>query len=92
MIQLEDTVMRRPDLLTSGMEDETVMFDLESGQYFGMDPVGSAIWERIAKPIKVVEMCRALQEEFDVDPATCQKDVLAFLNELFENQLVQQCV
>ena len=90
-MNLETVLVKRADLLSSGMDEDTVMFDLNSGRYFGMDVVGSAIWSRLKDPVRVSDLCDLLQQEFDVDQETCERDVLAFLDELLENQLVQVC-
>jgi hypothetical protein len=73
------------------MDEETVMFDIEGGKYFSMDPVGSEIWQRIESPIKVSELCAQLTQVFEVDQERCESDVIRFLEELLENKLIEIC-
>jgi hypothetical protein len=47
------------DLVTSDLEGEVVM-SIESGNYFGLNPVGSRIWELIEQPVKVAEVVEKL--------------------------------
>jgi len=55
---------------------------IENGEYYGLDDIGSRIWELIEKPVKVSNLIDTLLERFDVDRGTCEKDVLKFLNDL----------
>lgn len=88
-INLETRLKRRPDLVASNMDGETVMLDMESGQYFGMDAIGSVIWDKLQMPTSVADLCHALQAEFEVDAKTCEQDVSEFLQELVENGLLE---
>jgi hypothetical protein len=65
------------------------MMSVEKGQYFGLEPVGSRVWELIEKPVKVAELIDGLLGKYDVDRETCEKDVLAFLEELHEAGILQ---
>ena len=44
---------------------------------------------RIEETVSVSALCAELVLEFDVDPATCESDVLEFLNDLQAKGLVQ---
>lgn len=81
-ITLESTVSQIDDIVTSDIDDEKVMMSIEKGQYFGLEAVGSRIWELLGAPIKVAALIDALLQQFAVDRETCERDVLAFLEEL----------
>ncbi len=70
------------EIVASDIDGETVMMSIENGKYYGLDDIGSRIWELIEKPAKVSELIDTLLERFDVDCDTCERDVLRFLNEL----------
>ena len=82
------SICRRADVLTSHVGDETVMLDVEKGYYYGLDPVATRVWDLAAEPIVVTTLCERLTAEFDVDLATCTQDVLAFLESLHANGLL----
>lgn len=65
------------------------MLDPEQGAYFGLNPVGSRIWELIERPSAVAEVCRVLTAEFEVDDRTCQSEVLGFLGRLDASRLIE---
>ena len=89
MIKTESYIKRNKEVFASEIDDEVVMMNVDTGKYYGMDTVGSRIWELIAEEIQVREVINKLMEEYDVEEEQCEKDVLEFLNELYENKLVQ---
>jgi hypothetical protein len=72
--------------------DETMILSLENGVYYGLDPVGSRIWELLNESGSVAQIREALVEEFDVDPERCERDVLALIRQLLHERLVDVSV
>lgn len=87
-ITLEATVVRCSDVIASPVDHELVMMDLERGMYYALNAVGADIWERLAQPIAVADLCSQLMQKYEVDRETCQADVLAVLNEMAANGLL----
>ena len=85
----DSRVVRSEEYITSTVDNELVMMSLEKGTYYGLDAIGSQIWENIAAPTTIDALCQKLVDEFDVDPAQCQADVLAFLNELHREGMIR---
>ncbi|MEI8355126.1 MAG: lasso peptide biosynthesis PqqD family chaperone [Deltaproteobacteria bacterium] len=77
------------DIVASDIDDEKVMMSVEKGQYYSLDPIGSRVWELIEGPVKVSDLIDALLTKYDVDRETCEQDVLAFLEELREDGILQ---
>ena len=88
-ISPESRVSQIEDIVASDIDDEKVMMSVEKGQYYGLDPIGSRVWELIEKPIKVSDLIDALLLKYDVDRETCERDVLAFLEDLYEDGILQ---
>lgn len=82
------TIKRNPELVETKMDGETVMMSINSGEYFGLDPVGSRIWELIENPIPIDQLIDKLIDEFDVSRDECEIDTLEFLNQLQEKKLL----
>ncbi len=87
-ITRDTTFVRSDDFLASTVENELVMISLERGHYYALDDIGSHIWEILAKPTTVAELCTQMQSRFAVAPAECEADVHAFLAELLEEGMV----
>ncbi len=88
LITLTSTIKRNPELISSDIDGEKVMMSIESGEYFGLDPVGTRIWELIENPIEVNSLVEQLIDEFDVSREQCEADTFEFLEQLFEKNLL----
>ena len=88
-ISTESIVNQIEDIIASDIDDEVVMMSVEKGQYYGLDSIGSRVWELIGKPIKVSELIDALLLKYDVDRETCERDVLAFLEKLHADGILK---
>lgn len=67
---------------------ETVILDLESGTYFGLDPVGARIWQLLEGGKSLGEACDAMIEEYDVERDELERDALALAAELVDKKLI----
>ena len=84
-----DTQIRRTeDLVASDLEGETVMMSVRSGMYYGLDNIGSRVWQLIEQPRSVAELTDILLQEYAVERAQCERDVIALLNEMHGEGIV----
>lgn len=88
-IKLETRVSKNRDIDDTDLDGEKVMMNLDKGQYFMMNEVGSRIWGIIEAPIQVRVIVEKLREEYDVDEQTCTDKVLEFLKSLSEADLIK---
>ena len=90
MTLTDETRLAQSDTaLASVIDEQAVIMDIDSGYFFQMNGVGSAIWWALTSPAKVSEICRAVQGEFDVDPATCREEVVDFAEMLLARGLLK---
>lgn len=54
-----------------------------------MDGIGSEIWRLLDAPLTVAEICDRMMARYDVERDVCEKDVLAFLNDLASDNTVR---
>ena len=88
-ISLNSIIARSDDPVSCDLDGETALMSVENGKYYGLDPIGSRIWGLLEQPRPVAAMCSILLEEFEVETSQCQHDVLAFLAELAEDNLIK---
>ncbi|GBF33822.1 hypothetical protein DCCM_2933 [Desulfocucumis palustris] len=81
-------VAQATGLVAADMDGEKVMLNIEKGKYFGLNRVGSRIWELLEKPLTVQEMVAVLLKEYDVEEKNCRQDVLTYLSKLYARGLV----
>jgi len=75
---------------TNQIEDELVALNLETSFYYGVDGIGTQIWRLlIDENLTIAGVCAKLQEEYEVDAATCLREVHAFVEQLIDAKLVE---
>ena len=70
--------------------EETVVLDLASGHYFGLDAVGKLIWESVSDGQSLADAVDAIVAEYEVDKSQAEADVKAFASQLVERGLLAQ--
>lgn len=85
----ESIIRRNEDLLSSDIDGEIVMMSIENGSYYGVNPIGSRIWDIVRNPVKVSDIISVLLKEYDVSKDICENDVLTFLNTLYNEHIIQ---
>ena len=71
-----------PDVLSQEISGETVLLDLKSEGYFGLDKTATRIWQLLQEQRSLDEVHSTMSSEFDVDPETLRADLLHHLTEL----------
>jgi hypothetical protein len=74
--------------VSTELDGETVILDITSGVYSGLDVVGTTIWKLLENPTTVVQLREQLLQEYDVSLEQCTTDLLAFLQRLADNDLI----
>jgi len=82
-------LQRCSNIVSSEIDGETVMMDTNFEKYFGMKVVGTRIWQLLEKETSLQTLCEQLTKEFDINLEQCMEDVMPFLQELFEQDMLQ---
>jgi hypothetical protein len=89
-LTLETRVGRNPSLVATEMDGDLVMLHVERGQYFGVGRVGRRVWEALeSSPCAIAQLCAQVQAEFEVDETQCRADMLEFVGELLDKDLLR---
>ena len=70
--------------------DETVLLDIESGLYFGVDRVGQRIWELAGSGRTLGDIVEAIVAEFEVERPQAEADVMSFVATLVGRGLLAE--
>jgi hypothetical protein len=76
-------------VLVRPVADELVLLSLESEEYFGLDPVGSRLWQLLDSSPTVQHAFDAMLAEYDVDPATLGHDLEELVQALTSRRLLE---
>jgi hypothetical protein len=64
------------DVLYRQLGDEAVLLNLKTGMYFGLDPVGTRIWQLIVEHGALTRVLETMLMEYDVERPLLEKDLL----------------
>ena len=78
-----------PECVSCAVEDGIAILDLRSNTYFSLDPVGAAIWDRMAAPASLDELASAISTEYQVAPEECRRDIADLLDVMLKHGLIQ---
>lgn len=76
------------DAVANQVGEETVILHLGNGTYFGLDTIGTSLWDGLKAGKTPSEVCDLILQEYDVDRPTVESDIRGFLDELAKNDLV----
>ena len=77
------------DVVTRRLDDELVLLNLDSEAYYGLDEVGTRMWEVLSSSPSVEAAFEQLRSEYDVDAPRLRKDLEKLIDELVKNGLVE---
>lgn len=79
-----------PGCLATSLGDEVIVLNLETGVYFGLNPVAACIWNRISTPCSLGELVAAVRHEFETAGHDVEGDVRRLLDTLCGHGLVME--
>jgi len=88
MATLTSRVKVNDDVLFQELQGEAVLLNLKSGVYFGLDPVGTRIWQLFAEHEVLSDVAQAVVAEYDVAEDKCSEDLLKLVDDLEKQELV----
>ena len=87
-LNLETKLTIPTQVMSRLVGDETVVLDLASGTYFGLDGVGKRIWESVTEGCSLGETAAVIAAEFEVDEVQAKSDLMAFATDLVDRGLL----
>ena len=87
---LDDEIVPSPSVSATRVGEETVLLHLSRGMYFGLDPIGTRIWEGIEAGRSLRQVCDALVAEFGITQETARADAAAFVADLLAQDIIER--
>lgn len=87
-LTLESIVTRSTAPLAAKLQDDTVLMSLERGNYYCVSDTAEAIWERLASPTRIGDLCAALASEYGIAQEQVISDTMPFLDQLAAEGLI----
>jgi hypothetical protein len=79
-----------PDVMVRKVGEESVLLDLKTERYLGLDDVSARFWDLLTSGEPIQSAYDKLLEEFEVEPARLRNDLDAFVQELIQFGLIEQ--
>lgn len=77
------------DVLMRELDGESVILDLASENYYGLDDIGTRIWQLLNSSNTVQEAYDSLLLEYDVEPKRLQQDMQELITQLVAKDLLR---
>ena len=88
-VTLNDSVKIAREVVFQKVGEEIVLLNLETGFYYGLNPVGSRVWELLAEEGSLRAVFEKLEKEYEVAPEDFQQDIVRLVQELMAKGLVE---
>jgi hypothetical protein len=89
MVELTMRAIVPGHVLIRHLDGESVLLNLESERYFGLDATGTRMWELVTSQPCIAVALGKLQEEYEVEPEVLRNHLIQLLSGLVENGLLQ---
>ncbi|RBP88293.1 coenzyme PQQ synthesis protein D (PqqD) [Cytobacillus firmus] len=88
-ISLSNKLSQVEGIIVSDMGGEKVMLSIAKGKYFNLGEMGGEIWDLMKEAIEVKQIISVLESIYQVDQEECEEQVLTFLSQLFDQELIK---
>jgi coenzyme PQQ synthesis protein D (PqqD) len=88
-LSLQTTVIVSSQQVSCPLGDEAAVLNLKNSVYYGMNPVGATVWNLLKQPKTVAEIRDAIIEEYEVEEARCEQDLLTLLEQMRSEGLIE---
>jgi len=88
-MDLDQKIIFSDTVFAQEVDGEMVLLDMESENYFGLDEVGTAIWQAMQEKETLKEVLEVLLEQYEVEAEVLERDLSDFVAKLLESGLVE---
>ena len=87
-ISFSDRVRVPDGVLISNLQEESVILNLDSERYYGLDNVGTRMLSVLSTSTSIEAAYELLVEEYDVDREVLRQDLLSLVERLVDQGLI----
>ncbi len=87
---LADRVSIPDGVMAREVGEQTVILDLASGMYFGLDEVGTYAWRLLEQGRTLEEVCVAMASAYEASRDEIERDLLELVGQLEGRNLVRR--
>jgi hypothetical protein len=76
-------------IFSQEVDDETIILDSNTQEYFNFSGVGKVIWDLLCEEKTLLEIQESISNEFEVEKTALNTDIINFITLLKEKNLVE---
>ncbi|MBK9316707.1 MAG: PqqD family protein [Acidobacteria bacterium] len=88
-IDFTSRVIQSPETLINVIEGESVLLNLNNESYYGLDEVGTRMWELLTTSESIQAAYDQLLDEYEVEAETLRRDMQNLISKLFDQGLLE---
>jgi len=88
MMTDDSVIARSVSLVSSQVDGQVVIMNIDSGHFFQLNHTASRIWDLLETPQDLATIGRQLSDRFDVDQASCRADLAEFVGAMQQKGLL----
>jgi hypothetical protein len=90
-ISFSDRVRMPDDVLISNLQEESVILNLDSERYYGLDDVGTRFLSVLNTSDSIEAAYEVLRDEYDVDAHNLRQDLIELVDALVKQGILSLC-
>jgi hypothetical protein len=87
-LTIDSRVVVPESVIAREVAGETVILDLDSGTYFGLDPTATDMWRALAAGGSPGAALAIVERVYDVDPEVLRDDLLRLTEQMLHRRLL----
>lgn len=88
MVTLDSPIRIAPEVLDQEVQGESVLLHLGNESYFGLNPLGTVVWQRIQAGMTLRQIHRWLLDAYAVEAEQLERDLLLLIADLHRAGLI----
>lgn len=88
-LRTSSIVVAAKEQVSCPLGEEAAVLNLKNSVYYGLDSVGARVWTLLQQPRSVSELRDTLLSEYDVEARRCEQDLLALLETMRNEGLIE---
>ena len=88
-LSVHSIVVATSEQVSCPLGEESAILNLKNSMYYGINPVGTRIWTLLKEPRSVEQLRDTLLDEYQVDAALCERDLLDLLRKMKSEGLIE---
>ena len=85
----KDRLSRTEEMLSTELDQETILMSIDAGAYYGMAGTAQSVWEKLETPMTFSALVDELVKEYAITPEACAADLQGFLGAMEREGLLR---